>query len=82
MNEIIEYAKSVPYFPANSCAWGHAALGFGAGFLDPWVQAIVAAGFIAYEVWRDKPTNEKIGAVAEFATGWTASKVVTGGLTK
>jgi hypothetical protein len=80
MNELIEYAKTVPYFPANSCAWGHAALGFGTGmyFTDPWVQAAAAVAFIAYEVFREKPVNEKIGAVAEFATGYLAGKVVGG----
>ena len=31
-----------------------------------WLAAAVA--FIMYELWREKPTNEKVGAVAEFAT--------------
>jgi len=80
MNELLEYAKSVPYFPPNSCAWGHAALGFGVSvyMTDPWVQAAAAIAFVMYEVWREKPVNEKIGAVAEFATGFMAGKVVGG----
>lgn len=82
LTSVMEFAKSIPYFPPNSCAWGHAALGFGAGFLDPWAQIVTALGFIAYEVFREKPTNEKVGAVAEFATGYMAQKVVIGGLAK
>jgi len=84
MNELIQYAQTVPYFPANSCAWGHAALGFGTSIYltDPWAQAAAAVAFIMYEVWREKPTNEKVGAVAEFATGYLAGKVVGGMNTK
>ena len=80
MNELIEYAKTVPYFPANSCAWGHAALGFGVSvyMTDPWVQAAGAIAFVMYELFREKPLNEKIGSVAEFATGVMAGKVVGG----
>ena len=82
MNELINYAQAIPYFPPNSCAWGHAALGFGVAFMDPWVQLIGAAAFIAYEVMRDKPINEKIGGIAEFATGYMAQKIVNGGIAK
>lgn len=81
-NDIITYIKSIPYFPPGSCAWGHAALGFGIGFMEPWAQLIGTAAFIAYEVLRDKPSNEKIGGIAEYATGWMATQVITGGVTK
>jgi hypothetical protein len=77
-NQVIAFAKTVPYFPPNSCAWGHAALGFGIGYLEPWAQAAGAAFFIAYEYFREKPMNEKIGAVAEFATGYLAQKAIGG----
>jgi hypothetical protein len=80
MNELMEFAKTVPYFPPNSCAWGHAALGFGVGtYMDnPWAQAAAAIAFVMYEICREKPMNEKLGAVAEFATGYLAGKVFMG----
>ena len=82
-DQITQFIQSVPYFPANSCAWGHAALGFGVSvyMTDPWVQAAGAAAFILYEICREKPFNEKVGAVAEFATGYLAGKVI-GGIAK
>lgn len=79
MNDLMTFAKTVPYFPPNSCAWGHAALGFGVGFLDTWAQLTGIAAFIAYESMREKPMNEKIGAVAEFTTGFLVQKVAFGG---
>jgi hypothetical protein len=79
MNDLMTFAKTVPYFPPNSCAWGHAALGFGMGFLDPWAQVAGFAAFVFYEYMREKPMNEKVGAVAEFATGFLVQKVAFGG---
>lgn len=83
-DQITQFLKSVPYFPANSCAWGHAALGFGVGtYLEnPWAQAAGALAFVMYEVFREKPFNEKVGAVAEFATGYLAGKVIGGVVSK
>lgn len=82
MNDLLTFAKTVPYFPPNSCAWGHAALGFGIGFVEPWAQAVGIALFVAYEAMRDKPMNEKVGAVAEFTTGFLVQKVAFGGQQK
>jgi len=79
MNDLMTFAKTVPYFPPNSCAWGHAALGFGVGFLEPWAQVVSIAAFALYETMRDKPMNEKVGSVAEFATGFLVQKVAFGG---
>ena len=45
---------------------------------NPWAQAAAAIAFVMYEICREKPMNEKLGAVAEFATGYLAGKVFMG----
>lgn len=60
--------------PTNECSLGHAILGFAAGFV-PAVTVLVAGGFVAYELCRDKPAEAKVLSVAEFAGGWALSQI-------
>jgi hypothetical protein len=54
-------------------------LGFGAAALgSAHVQIGVAAAFVLYEALRIKPAGEKIGGVAEFATGFLAGHAARG----
>ena len=72
--------ESIPYFQGSYWPFnlGHAALGFGTVYMDPVAQLVAGAGFLAYELFRDKSVEDRIGSLAEFMTGYVLGVITHG----
>lgn len=71
---------SIPYFTGSYLPFnlGHAALGFGVVYMDPIAQLVTGAGFLAYELFREKSVEDRIGSLAEFMTGYVLGVISHG----
>jgi hypothetical protein len=72
--------SSIPYFQGQYLPynWGHAALGFASVYMEPTAVLMTALTFLAYELWRDKSVEDRLGSIAEYATGYVLGVITHG----
>jgi hypothetical protein len=63
---------AIPYFQGDYLPYnfGHAALGFASVYMDPMAGLMTGVGFLVYEMLRDKGAEDRMGSIAEYATGY------------
>lgn len=72
--------QTIPYFTGTYWPFnlGHAALGFGTVYMDPVAQLVAGGGFLLYELFRDKSTEDRLGSIAEWMTGYVLGVIAHG----
>lgn len=46
--------------------------------MDPMAQLVAGAGFLMYELLREKSTEDRLGSIAEWMTGYVLGVITHG----